>query len=1487
MKTFHAPLWVSALLGSTAAILSTAAAAQTHPQGIAIPAFFTLTQNTTGTPDWVRILNAGAVAKIIVAGFDSLGAGTGSATDCQGSPAQMFDCLRRNGQIVLGYVNTASGSRSATFVLHGGDGDFNVDQWYATYGGHIDGIFFDVGPTENPTAAVVSYYQNLYQSVRTTKPGTCGNGTQACVMLNAAGVGPDFVVDPAAAGGAASDWSTTYEAAIHGPTDDAACGGPYNQDYFGTTAAPLPPATKSLGFCASSPGIDGDPAGNCSAQQSPQQWYFLGFAAKTAHILRQNAQTVGVLSNADLDNVIAKGRRSYGSPGFLYIQDQGCGPHGALYTHLSPYFEHIAAAFGSAVSLTKSGTGTGSVSSNPNELTCGSGCSAFSNHISTGKSLTLSATADAGSTFASFTVNGATCANPCSFTVSGTTSVVATFNVPSATLSVSKAGGGGGTVVSSPAGISCGASCSATYSNGPTVTLTATPDGTSNFGSFSSNCTPVTGTPTQCTILMSTNATVTATFVPKTFPLTVSKAGSGAGTVTSSPAGISCGATCSNVPFTNGSTVTLTAAPDANSNFGSFSSNCTPVTGTPTQCTIRMSAAATVTVTFSAKTFPLTVSKAGSGTGTVASSPTGITCGATCTASFNAGSTVTLTATPDAGNSFTSWTSNCTPVTGTPTQCTIAMSAAATVTATFTGPGYRVTVSKAGTGAGTVTSSPAGISCGSTCTAVFATGTTTTLTAAPDASSNFTGFSSNCTPVAGAPTQCTVSTTATVTATFVPKTFVLTVSKAGTGGGTVTSSPAGVSCGATCSASFTNGSTVTLTAAPDASSNFTSFSSNCTPVTGTPTQCTIAMTANATVTATFTPKTSALTVAKAGSGSGTVISSPAGISCGATCSASFSTGSVVTLTATPDAGSAFTSFSSACVPVSGNPNACTITMNASAQVTAIFTTPEAASLIPPLFSDNFGSTTGLGPNWLVWTGSYTTDGTAAISGTPPIGGNWASVVPPLGTDDYAVSADLVIPPNSLFSGLVARGSANYEFTRDLYAAQISSDGSVNLYRRNAWNWTSLGTAAAGVSTGVRYTLKFLVSGSNPVHLEVWLDGALQIQADDSTASRILSGAPGIENYDSGVRYSSFAVFPAPILDDNFTGTTGLGANWNVVNGTYTTDGSAAISGAPPISGNWAAVVPAPGTDDYIVSSDIVIPPASQFSGVVARGSTAAGQFSGFVYAAQLSTDGSAHLYRRNNWNWTELGNTPLGIVANVRYSLALVVSGTDPVHLEVWVDGTRRIVVDDDSADRLLSGQPGIENYDPGVRYSAFALYQGPMFIDTFNRTTGMGAGWNVTNGSYTTDGAGAVSGAPPISGNWAEVTTPLATADYAIQADIVVPSGSLYSGLVVRSANSSFFTSDLYAGQLSSDGTVNLYRRNGWNWTLLTGVNAGIVAGTRYTAKLLATGSTTVHLELWVNGVLQLSFDDGSASRLTTGAVGIENYDAGVRYSALAVSKQ
>ena len=79
---------------------------------------------------------------------------------------------------------------------------------------------------------------------------------------------------------------------------------------------------------------------------------------------------------------------------------------------------------------------------------------------------------------------------------------------------------------------------------------------------------------------------------------------------------------------------------------------------------------------------------------------------------------------------------------------------------------------------------------------------------------------------------------------------------------------------------------------------------------------------------------STLTVSKTGTGTGSVTSSPSAISCGSSCSASITTGTAVTLTATPDSGSSFSGWSGAC---SGN-GTCQLTMDTAKSVTATFST---------------------------------------------------------------------------------------------------------------------------------------------------------------------------------------------------------------------------------------------------------------------------------------------------------------------------------------------------------------------------------------------------------------------------------------------------------------------------------------------------------------------------------------------------------------------
>jgi hypothetical protein len=87
-----------------------------------------------------------------------------------------------------------------------------------------------------------------------------------------------------------------------------------------------------------------------------------------------------------------------------------------------------------------------------------------------------------------------------------------------------------------------------------------------------------------------------------------------------------------------------------------------------------------VTATFTLNAYALTVNKAGAGNGTVTSAPSGIDCGATCTANFGYNTVVTLTAAASTGSTFTGWSSGCSG-TG---VCVVTMDAAKSVTATFT-----------------------------------------------------------------------------------------------------------------------------------------------------------------------------------------------------------------------------------------------------------------------------------------------------------------------------------------------------------------------------------------------------------------------------------------------------------------------------------------------------------------------------------------------------------------------------------------------------------------------------------------------------------------------------------------------------------------------------------------------------------------------------------------------------------------------------------
>jgi uncharacterized repeat protein (TIGR01451 family) len=165
------------------------------------------------------------------------------------------------------------------------------------------------------------------------------------------------------------------------------------------------------------------------------------------------------------------------------------------------------------LTVTKSGNGTGTVTSDPGvngQVSCGSTCSAT---FLSGTAVNVNQVADSGSLFQSW---GGACSgsNGCTVTMGGDETVSTSF-VLGMTLSVTLAGTGTGSVTSGDGSISCsnsGGSCSALYLPGTAIALTAAPGGTSIFGGWSGGCT---GTdPNTCNVTLNSNETVTATFNP-------------------------------------------------------------------------------------------------------------------------------------------------------------------------------------------------------------------------------------------------------------------------------------------------------------------------------------------------------------------------------------------------------------------------------------------------------------------------------------------------------------------------------------------------------------------------------------------------------------------------------------------------------------------------------------------------------------------------------------------------------------------------------------------------------------------------------------------------------------------------------------------------------------------------------------------------------------------------------------------------------------
>jgi formylglycine-generating enzyme required for sulfatase activity len=476
---------------------------------------------------------------------------------------------------------------------------------------------------------------------------------------------------------------------------------------------------------------------------------------------------------------------------------------------------------------------------------------------------------------------------------------------------------GGAIVLSKGSGINCGDDCHEAFVPGTEITIKAEAAPGWFFRRWEGECSEQRAT---CKFILSRNAQVFAVFRrdEQTSELAVqivSNAGA-LGTVTSNPEGLSCPDSCFSL-FPKDRRVRLDANPAALSQFERWEGSCTSTTPS---CFVRLNSDKYVSAVFAPRQVTLTVEAPEDGR--IVSSPAGIDCIGTCSATFIAGTSIQLSATPDSEAEFKEWKGACS---GAETTCQLTLNTSTVAGADFLGL-RDVNIQFSGGGSGTVLSLDGEINCERNCTTRYLQGTEVTLGASARFGSQIVGWQTIC----SGPNDCTFvvedDTDIELSVKYVD--FDLSVTRVGSGVGRVVSVPEGIDCGGTCTTTVSYLTRVSLTAQPEPGTEFAGWAGICQ---GASRVCLLTMTGATNVNAYFIPQFT-LAVTTQGLGRGVIRSNPAGIDCDTNCEGYYSRDSMVTLSAEPYRGSYFMGWGGACSGI----GECAVTLDQPLNVDAAF-----------------------------------------------------------------------------------------------------------------------------------------------------------------------------------------------------------------------------------------------------------------------------------------------------------------------------------------------------------------------------------------------------------------------------------------------------------------------------------------------------------------------------------------------------------------------
>ncbi|CAK0750061.1 conserved hypothetical protein [Gammaproteobacteria bacterium] len=220
-----------------------------------------------------------------------------------------------------------------------------------------------------------------------------------------------------------------------------------------------------------------------------------------------------------------------------------------------------------------------------------------------------------------------------------------------------------------------------------------------------------------------------------------------------------------------------------------------------------------------------------------------------------------------------------------------------------------------------------------------------------------------------------------------------------------------------------------------------------------------------------------LNIAKLGTGSGTVISNPAGIDCGTDCNEDYANGTNVTLTATPAAGSSFAGWSGG--GCSGTASTCVVTVNAATTVTATFN-PALYSLNVVKSGNGTVISTPLGINCGTdCSENYTPGASVTLKATPSTGsiftkwsggctGTSTSCVVTMNADKTTTASFLARPSVPVIAGVAGNAQVTLNW------AAVAGAASYKVFQ----GMTAGGESTTPVKTGVTGTSVVITGLSN-------------------------------------------------------------------------------------------------------------------------------------------------------------------------------------------------------------------------------------------------------------------------------------------------------------------------------------------------------------------------------------------------------------------------